>query len=566
MASTATTSPSNEQDAHRQLLAHAIDHATHLLRINNIIAMAVNGPPSAVAIAIGEEMYERISSALEDMIVTEDEENVHITEVSEDEDSGTVIEENEVDDYSDDDLCSSTKKMEGISWDIKKKTVAVANSNPKWSWKTIQKRVCKQLKSSSQLAKWKRLVGQDGSARDKYCAISEWTYGMFSEARAVKQQVTTRMLRQWALQAANQFWANNTNFTASRTWVISFKRQHRIRQRKVTRFVSKADVTSFDDILNSARIFQQQTRQIVPLFDPDYVINTDQTGCEYKIHPKRTLSFQGEKVTQVATTSLNKMTHSYTAQYAITLSGKLLPKVFLCLQESHGVFGVRVIQDVRRQESELGNVYVTCTKSGKLQTDTYQKFLLEIVKPYVLTNKLLFIVDSWSGQQNRVMYDELFLDPAEQNAPTCTLKTIPPKCTPLCQPCDIYFFRQVKNLVSRFQNANTLIAENREISDRENIIKLHSIIHNQLSSPVFKKMIQYAWYASQLTLPAYEKPTFRNVNEVCFPSYLAVKKCICTAQVFIACSWCRINFCFQCFYDNCHGNNCRDLALQEEEL
>ena len=66
--------------------------------------MAVNGLPSAVAIAIGEDMYERISSALEDMIVTEDEENVHITEVSEDEDSGTVIEENEVDDYSDDDL------------------------------------------------------------------------------------------------------------------------------------------------------------------------------------------------------------------------------------------------------------------------------------------------------------------------------------------------------------------------------------------------------------------------------------------------------------------------------
>ena len=125
--------------------------------------------------------------------------------------------------------------------------------------------------------------------------------------------------------------------------------------------------------------------------------------------------------------------------------------------------------------------------TGKLQTDTYQKFLLEIVKPYVLTNKLLFIVDSWSGQQNCVMYDELFLDPAEQNAPNCTLKIIPPKCTPLCQPSDIYFFRQVKNLVSRIQNASTLIAENREISDRENIIKLHSIIHNQLSSPVLKK-------------------------------------------------------------------------------
>ncbi|GFT34770.1 hypothetical protein TNCV_618121 [Trichonephila clavipes] len=34
----------------------------------------------------------------------------------------------------------------------------------------------------------------------------------------------------------------------------------------------------------------------------------------------------------------------------------------------------------------------------------------------------------------------------DKGIPTCTMKVIPPKCTtPLVQPCDVYFYRQVKN-------------------------------------------------------------------------------------------------------------------------
>jgi len=43
---------------------------------------------------------------------------------------------------------------------------------------------------------------------------------------------------------------------------------------------------------------------------------------------------------------LNKITHSYTAQYSLIKSGILLDKVFVCLQESGDTFGVRVIEEV----------------------------------------------------------------------------------------------------------------------------------------------------------------------------------------------------------------------------
>ena len=66
------------------------------------------------------------------------------------------------------------------------------------------------------------------------------------------------------------------------------------------------------------------------------------------------------------------------------------------------------------------------------------------------------------------MHDELFED--SYGEATCTLKIIPPKCTPLCQPCDVYFYRQVKNFLKRLQNAPALLKEQREIASREDAV------------------------------------------------------------------------------------------------
>jgi len=161
---------------------------------------------------------------------------------------------------------------------------------------------------------------------------------------------------------------------------------------------------------------------------------------------------------------LNRTTHSYTAQYAITLSGELIPQVFVCLQESTGNFGPRVQKSVDELVTKYKNIVVTSSKSGKLMTHLYKTFLTNIMLPYV-ENKFLLLIDSWGGQTNPGIYDEIFKD--DRNIGTCTIKVIPPKCTPICQPCDVYFYRQVKNLIKRLQNCSYLIEQNREISSRD---------------------------------------------------------------------------------------------------
>jgi len=248
---------------------------------------------------------------------------------------------------------------------------------------------------------------------------------------------------------------------------------------------------------------------------------------------------------------MNKVTHSYTAQYGLTLSGKVLPHVFVCLQEPTGNFGPRVKKSVDDYAQKYKNVIITSSKSGKLTTELYIQFLNGCLKPYVGEQPFLLIIDSWGGQTNPELYDDIFQD--NEKSPTCTIKVIPPKCTPLVQPCDVYFYRQVKNLIKRIQNCAYLVENNREINSREDCIKIQSIVHHQLSSPIFNDMIRFAWYASRLSD---ERDIFMNVNEVCFPAELLNEGCSCKQSSFINCARCQNIFCFICFYDNYHSGSC----------
>lgn len=144
------------------------------------------------------------------------------------------------------------------------------------------------------------------------------------------------------------------------------------------------------------------------------------------------------------------------------------------MQEFSGKFGPIVQKNVDKLTDEYKNVIVTYSKSGKLTTDLYKQFLTNIILPYVKNNRFLLIIDSWKGQTNPSLHDEIFEN--EYGEATCTLKVIPLKCTPLCQSCNVFFYRQVKDFIKRLQNAPTLLQEQREISSCEDVIKIHSLI------------------------------------------------------------------------------------------
>ena len=242
---------------------------------------------------------------------------------------------------------------------------------------------------------------------------------------------------------------------------------------------------------------------------------------------------------------IHKVTHLFTAQYSIK---HLVNYCHLCFYVCKKP---QVQIKINELSEEYNNIYVTASKSGKLNSAIFGSFLDNVLKPYVGENNFIFITDSWGGQTDLAVFNEKFIN--ENGERTCQVEIIPPRCTPFCQPCDVYFFRQVKLLISRLQNIPYLLEEGRHVNRREDKVKIHSLVHNQLSAPLFHEMIKYAWSASKL-LP--ERTVFMNVNDVCFPTDLRTKKCNCGNFSFIKYSWCRKILCFVCFYDIYHPNNC----------
>ena len=407
------------------------------------------------------------------------------------------------------------------------------------------------MKRKDQLNVWEKDIKRGGGFAERCELINKWTFDRFVEARQDKKPVTTRMLKQWAIAGAMQYESTNFRFSASNRWVTKFKKKYKISSRKVTRYIKSAAAMKLGVISEEVKKFQKRLQTTIPKFESQYVINTDQTGCEYRCEVRRTLSVKGEKQTEVFLGDFNKVTHSYTAQYSITAAGTLLPKVFLCMREQKGNFGPRVYKSIQEMSSNYGNVFVVATTSGKMTKDTFGSYLNNIVMPYVENKKYLLILDSWSGQNDLGYINNVLTDDNGNNL--SKIEFIPPHCTSYCQPCDVYFFRQVKNFIKKLQNSTDAIQANRELNTREDAIKIHSLIHHQLSATVFKDMLIYAWYASKLLE---KRDVFCNVNEICFPAKLLNMKCVCGRLSFIQCSHCRKCLCFCCFYDVYHPKTC----------
>ena len=60
--------------------------------------------------------------------------------------------------------------------------------------------------------------------------------------------------------------------------MTNFKQKHGIRRRKITKYISRKETLSIEDMLASAEPFRIQTLRLIQNFNGDFVINTDQTG------------------------------------------------------------------------------------------------------------------------------------------------------------------------------------------------------------------------------------------------------------------------------------------------
>ena len=60
----------------------------------------------------------------------------------------------------------------------------------------------------------------------------------------------------------------------------------------------------------------------------------------------------------------------------VSADGRLLPVLFVLLQEMNGVFGPRV----KKSMFKVDNLYVTCSSSGKLDKKTFSRLVAKCVR------------------------------------------------------------------------------------------------------------------------------------------------------------------------------------------
>ena len=129
------------------------------------------------------------------------------------------------------------------------------------------------------------------------------------------------------------------DFQASEYWLFVFKNRHGICSRKITNKVTKKEIIYFDNIIKSDVEFLENFHQVSSKYLPEEIFNTDKVGIEKELYSNRTLSFEREKTTYGSVTSKNAATHSYTIQPMISLDGRLVGPMCLCLQETKGRLG-----------------------------------------------------------------------------------------------------------------------------------------------------------------------------------------------------------------------------------
>ncbi len=384
-----------------------------------------------------------------------------------------------------------------------------------------------------QLKRFREYVSNNGNRRQKLIRVENFVLDKFRYARDRSLAVHDIDLQRWALSHAKT--ENIDNFTASHHWLLNFKKRNGISSRKVTKFISRREVIDKSIIKKTANDFVTEVSKHVPKYKLDSILNTDQSGFNYEMVSNRTLSYEGERTTYLSVRSLNATTHSYTVMPIISAAGQLLDPVFICLQEPTGRF------PTTKRIFSAPNAVVACSESGKLNKHLVDYWIREVLDQ-VTSNQFILLVDQWSPQTNTSVYENNLT-----KGQSCKLLVIPRGVTSTKQPCDTYFFRQWKELAKRMYHRVSLDELDIDLRSRDAIIKLQSLVHNQLTSSLFKPMISYAWSSCGYIPKQY--PNFAGVIQICFSfNTNTCSRNDCDQGAFICCSHCRQILCFEHFF------------------
>ena len=123
------------------------------------------------------------------------------------------------------------------------------------------------------------------------------------------------------------------NFKASPHWIWNFKRTYKIVSRKVNKFITRSYGTDTAQLNEIASTFVNNVKPRIRDIGTNNTFNADESGFNLELHSGRTLAEQRTKSVTAVVQSISATTHSYTIFPTTSAFGKLLPPLFIVLQE-----------------------------------------------------------------------------------------------------------------------------------------------------------------------------------------------------------------------------------------
>jgi hypothetical protein len=281
-------------------------------------------------------------------------------------------------------------------------------------------------------------------------------------------------------------------------------------------------------------------RSIILNYSPHQIFNSDHYSFQKEHISPRTLSFTGERTTEVAARKKHNVTHSYTVQPITSADGQLLKKFLLILQEVENEFGKRVQTNLIVPP----NVVVRASKSGKSSDEKHRIFLKDVLSPLVGRKFLLFL-DCWPTQADLKKFREVFPHQDSQ------LLIFPQGSTGHIQPQDLSLFRSWRFIHEKIEHYVHINRIETNLNDRQYFINIHSVTHNQLSAPQFKNLIKSGFVKAKIvneTIGVINKP-----KDVCFKfydRYCSVTDC--KERTLLICAWCKMHLCYFHLIEDIH--------------
>jgi hypothetical protein len=134
-----------------------------------------------------------------------------------------------------------------------------------------------------------------GTNYQKWFQVSEKLFNKLKSAREKYLPIHDIDLNRWALEIGIEVGLSRDEFKASDSWIFQFKSKFGASSRRITKFVTKRQFVSQEEVENKSISFTLECRDKCTNFDRNNIINFDQSGFNYELTIPRTLSLVGEK-------------------------------------------------------------------------------------------------------------------------------------------------------------------------------------------------------------------------------------------------------------------------------